>query len=182
VDHAVAAQPLLDRTQRREHAVVVGRDESHERQQQHRAVEVVGAEGAGERADLLMPRLAQHRLADPIGLSMPALDPVAGLQQVSQVDGPVERHPAHHLAGGVLPSPVPRLPHAGVGLLPRGRGLLGQPQQQSPCGLVDGLELLPVAQRHVQHLTHHVQLRLAPRGVADAHGGAARVAVQVGQL
>src|SRR5215218_5589302 len=74
------------------------------------------------------------------------------------------------------------LPHTGVPLAPAGGGLVGEPRRELLDLGVQLPELLAVEVERVEQLPVDVELRLAPRAVADAHRARVAPPAQVRQL
>ncbi len=87
----------LDRLDGRPHPIVGRGQETDDRQQQYRGVEVVGAKGARVGAGLLAPGLIDHRAVHLVSGHRPALGISTGTEPLGQLHRPVQRHPAHHL-------------------------------------------------------------------------------------
>ncbi|HMA46393.1 MAG TPA: hypothetical protein VKP11_04210 [Frankiaceae bacterium] len=98
----------------------------------------VPAEVLGERAQLRVPRVGEHGVADPVGLRPPA-GPVAGQPEpVGEPGAAVEGDLAQRRGVGERPAGGPHLPDPVVGRGPLGRGGGDEPGQPAPQARVDG--------------------------------------------
>ncbi len=123
-------EPFLRGVDGRQHPGVVGGKEPDQGQHQVGGVQIVGAEGLGERADPVAPALAQDGLTDLVLGVRPGLDPVGSAEAVGQRRRPLERHPTHQLGVDEVARLASDLPDAVILLLPTPGGGVGEPDEE----------------------------------------------------
>ena len=118
-------------------AVVVGRQEAHDRDQEERRVEVLGAVELRERTPVVEP-LLDHLGLDRVGRGLPLLDAFGVVALAGEPHTTVGRDPAHDLrCDEVLRVPA-HLPDAlvGLGVARRSPGRRTQLSPPTPAGAI----------------------------------------------
>lgn len=90
------------------------------------------------------------------------------LNALGDLDGAVERHPAHHLAADVLRL-VGQLPDAVIRLAPMHLHVLCGAANQIPVCRLPAATVLKIDQRAVGEVAQRIELALLERMVAEAH-------------
>ena len=161
------------------HARVVHVEKAVDRQHQQGGVHLVAAEGAHEVAPAGIQARLLDLAVDRARLALPARGLGVAAEQGCQAPAAIECHPAHQLGVQVVAHATARLPDAVVGLAPAGGRVVGQLAQVTPGAQGQTPAEALVQARRVEQRARRVQLHLVARAVADAHGPAAAVAVQV---
>ena len=155
--------------------------EPHQRGQQQRRVQRLGAVVLGQHAPLVDP-VGQDVFLDLLRGELP----LAGLAVLTADPGdlgaPVHRDPAHDLGRGEVLQLAADLPDPGVGLPPVLQRLVDLLVQDRPDPSVDVVGGLEVQVDRVQQGAPDVVLVLVVRGVADPHRTRVGVAGQVIEL
>ena len=114
---------------------IVGGQEAHQGDEQHRGVQGRGVVVLPEHAVLDAP--GAHLGVDLVGARLPAVGPLEVLPDAGQAGPPVGRHPAHHLGRGEVLGVAPYLPDAPVRLPPVRQGGLDLAAEDGPEALVE---------------------------------------------
>jgi hypothetical protein len=176
---AILGKLVGDREDGGADALVAGREESHQRDQQCRGVQCGGSVALHEHAPAIDPAgadLGVHLLGGlaPAGA---AFGVAAGGRELR---APVRRHPAHDLGRGEVLRFPPDLPYPAVRLLPvRQRGV-DELDDPAPAGRAHLRPLMPgVGVDRVQDHPPHVMLMLVEGAIADPHRPGTAIARQV---
>jgi hypothetical protein len=159
-------------------ALVVGRQEAHQRREQQRGVEPVGAVVLGEHA-ALVEAVRQHVGVDLVGDLLPRRRLVLLAAHPRQARPAVAGHPAHDLRRGEVLGLAAHLPDAAVGLAPVQDRLLDLVAQDRPEAVGQPVARLRVQVERVEDRAPHVVLAVRVGAVADPHRPGALVAVEV---
>ncbi len=152
---------------------------------QVRRVEVVGAEGLGERLRGVAPAPGEDGVADVIGGRTPLGNAVGGPQRVGHGNGPVQRHPAHELRVHEMPGLAADLPDPLVRVAPTPRGRVRARHEELPPFRRAGMVRVQLRHEPVgraEQLPVDVDLALVPGTVAHPHGAAVAPAREMAEL
>ncbi len=174
---AVLGQLVRDGAHGGPYALVLRREEAHQRHQEHRRVEGVRLVVLAEHA-AVVHRLRADVLLDLVGRRLPARRLLQVLAQLGQPRPAVGGHPAHELGGGEVLGVPAHLPDAPVGLAPVGQRRLHLLADDRPDPLRERVARLRVEVDRVEVGAPHVVLVLVVGGVADPHRPRALVAGQ----
>ena len=158
-----------------------GKDRLVDREADHRGDEQRGVGIVG--ADILrvVAVAGMHALAvDPGDDGVPRLAPVRPLAE--EPDGAVDRDPVHDRGVQVVLLGLPRLPQAGILLVPVGGGEVGEANRLALHRPGDRAAEAPVHVEQVEHLAVGVALVLLGGLVAVADRGAAAPALEMRRL
>ena len=161
-ESALLEAPTGDREHGRLDALVVGREEADQGDQQGRRVERVGFVVLAEHAALGNPVL-EDVVADLVGDALPLGGQLRLPLELGQPRPPIERHPAHQLRRDVVLGLAARLPDALVGLLPDRDRAPDLVLDDRPQSLRDVAAHLGVQVDRVEHGAEHVVLVLLGR-------------------
>ena len=111
-------------------------------------------------------------MGDLVADRLPGVDATAGVEQVGERDGPIERYPAHQLGVQEVLRAALDLPDALIGLLPARRCDVGQVGEERFGVGVATFHDLGEPGGGVEEFAVHVELTLVPGAVTDPHGPA----------
>ena len=166
VDRELAA----DRIDGRDDPRIVRRQEADERHQQHARIELVRAVGLGERAATRVPGALEDLRLDLVPELAPPLHRALAPELLVRADGPVERHPRHHLGMREVAVRAAHLPDPGILAPPAVLEPGEQPAGQRPDVVVRRGPVHPGLVERVDHLAVDVQLQLVEGRVSDPNG------------
>ena len=176
------AQVFAEGVHRGDKARVMGVDKPDFDHQQYARVQVTAAKAFCKCLPLFAPGLAQDAFAHHRCMAAPMIGAQVLLQGDSNLAQPVAGSPAHQRRRGVHPCAGPKLPHAGIGLVPGQQRLLAhrlQPLEFGQPGTMQQPVVMKCLRRTEHHVAVHVMLKMLLRLVADAHRPHAAVAFQV---
>src|SRR5262245_59871849 len=136
---AIGREATADGLDGSEHARILRRKESDERNHQEARVEQLRAVVLQEGAELPIEPVLAHVRVDRGADVSPALDGAVEPEALHRFDGTIERDPRHHLRVRERPARTANLPDALIGFLPRGLDEFDQRGLEAPRVLV-GLE------------------------------------------
>src|SRR5829696_8377610 len=169
VDEAVDHQLALDGRHRGLDPRVAGGQEPDQRDLEQAGVQVVGPVELDEGVALGVVALPAHLVVELAADRPPAVDRALVAAQLDRLDGPVERHPGHHLGVGEVPPGPADLPDALVRLAPLRLQELEQGLLEVPGRLVALQADVSAKVQGVHHLAVDVELKLVHGRVADPH-------------
>ena len=157
-DEPVDRQLVGDRVDGADDALVLGRQEAHERREQQRRVERVGVVVLGEHA-AVVEAVREHVGVDLVGDLLPALGLLVGLAQPRQPRAAVARDPAHDLRRREVLGLAAHLPDPAVGLAPVRDRLLDLVAQDRPEAVGQPVARLRVQVERVDSFYLHTKSR-----------------------
>ena len=179
-DQPVVVQLVSDRENCGAHALIVGRQEADQRDQQGRGIErnrVVVLDEHATLIDTPCEDLGAHLL----GSALPALREIRLAAELCQTRTAVERDPAHQLRGDVVLRSAACLPDPLVGLAPDPPRRLDLVAKHRPQAIRDVVVALGVQVDGVEHRAIDVVLTLVVGAIALADRARALVALELAQ-
>ena len=170
-----------DRVDGRDDALVVRRQEAHERREQQRGVQRIGAVVLHEHA-ARVDAVLEHVGVDLVRRRLPAGEPLAVVAQQREPRAAIRRDPAHDLRRREVLRLAADLPDAAVGLAPVRQRLLDLVADERPHALAQPVARLHVQVERVEEAAPHVVLAVVVGAVADAHGRRVLVAREVREV
>src|SRR3990167_9471850 len=181
VNGRTASQPTFHRMDGCRETRVVTRNETGEPDKERGGVKRRVIKGRGERTRGLAPAVFKYVGGDVITKRNPFTGLTAG-ERLRYSDRAIDSDPAHYFRMNMLVSRTTDFPNAVIGLLPTMSHGLDDSFCQSPMLGRKGHAAVSQDRQELHDRAEDVQLKLLPRGVADAHRSTRAIPVKFSNL